>query len=256
MIRVLVADDEPAIRKGIVGLVTRTLGPQEVEILEAEDGQDAFEKAQAGGPDLLLLDIHMPRLKGLDLVERLNSLDRDWVILVVTGHDEFEYARRALGLRVFEFLLKPVPEDQFRQVLARAVRELETRREHRRLVDWSRQHFEPPRPQGGLVPTARAYLEESYGDPDLSLDAVADHLRVSPDHLSRLLKEATGRSFVAFLNHLRMEKAKGLLADPRLRIAEVAERVGYRDQNYFCRHFKLETGVTPSAWRTEEGGGQ
>jgi YesN/AraC family two-component response regulator len=248
VIRILVADDEPAIR---MGLVTRTLGgPEQVEILEAEDGLDALDKAEADHPDLLLLDIHMPRLKGLDLVERLNALDRDWVIVVVSGHDEFEYARRALGLRVFEFLLKPVPEDQFRQVLGQAVRELGQRREHRRLVEWSRQQVDVKKPQGGLVAAAQDYLDASFGDPDLSLDAVATHLKVSPDHLSRLLKEATGRSFVAFLGHLRIDRAKDLLADPRLRIAEVAERVGYRDQNYFCRHFKAETGLTPSAWRT------
>jgi len=394
MTRFLIADDEPQIRKGLRGLVTQILDG-EVEFVEAEDGVEAYEKATAETPDILLLDIHMPRLRGLDLVEKLSQLGHDWIIIVVTGHDEFEYARTALSLRVFDFLLKPVPEDQFRSVILRARKELDKRREERRFVDWSKDRlvqqrgvfretllqdwmegrlsladfehsaryldlklpespsllllaftdriagspgallsaernrfftaarqtvlafprslaFEdtrhnvvlivdrnatgrwkpmaallaetlsssqgtpPPiegldrdswsdlpeawsvlvgllatdRAEGGLVQGARNYLEVHYRDPDLSLEAVADHLRVTPNYLSRLLKSSTGRSFVNFLCHLRMDKAKVFLEDPRLRIAEVAERVGYRDQNYFCRHFKTVTGRTPKAWRS------
>jgi len=110
--------------------------------------------------------------------------------------------------------------------------------------------------EGGLVQGALTYLESRYRDPDLSLEAVADHLRITPNYLSRLLKASSGRSFVNYLCHLRMEKAKVLLEDPRLRIAEVAERVGYRDQNYFCRHFKTITGKTPKGWRSGTGEGE
>lgn len=396
MTRFLLADDEPQIRRGLRGLVTRLMeGEGEIEFIEAEDGVDAYEKAVARSPDILLLDIHMPRLKGLDLVEKLNALGRDWIVVIITGHDEFEYARTALSLQVFDFLLKPVPEAQFRSVLAKARKELAKRREERRFVDWSKDRmvqqrgvfretllqdwlegrlslvdFErsagyldlklPARPsllliaftdrgtgpsgtwlsadrnrffvparqtimafpgglafedtrrnvvlivdretsggwrtvadllsdtlvdslgatppiegldrespaelpeawtrlvgllagnraEGGLVQAAQSYLETHYRDPDLSLETVADHLRISPNYLSRLLKASTGRSFVNFLCHMRMDKAKVLLEDPRLRVAEVAERVGYRDQNYFCRHFKTVTGKTPKTWRS------
>ena len=398
MIRFLIADDESQIRRGLKGLLVRIMEGEDVEFLESEDGVDALALAEALAPDILLLDIHMPRLKGLDLVEKLNALGRDWVVIIITGHDEFEYARTALTLRVFDFLLKPVPEAQFRGVIAKARAELDKRREERRFVDWSKDRliqqrgvfresllqdwlegrlalpdFErsaayldlrlPARPslllvaftdrasgspgtwlsaernrfyiparqtvlafpgslafedsrhnvvlvvdreatggwrpvaelltqtlgdlgtrppvegldrdspselpeawtrlvgllagnraEGGLVHVARSYLETHYRDPDLSLEAVADHLRITPNYLSRLLKAASGRSFVNFLCHLRMEKAKVLLDDPRLRIAEVADRVGYRDQNYFCRHFKTVTGQTPKGWRTEKDG--
>jgi len=395
VIRFLIADDEPQIRRGLRGLLVRILDGEEAEFFEAEDGVDALAQAAAHTPDILLLDIHMPRLKGLDLVEKLNALGRDWVVLIITGHDEFEYARTALTLRVFDFLLKPVPEAQFRTVIDKARKELDKRRDERRFVDWSKDRlvqqrgvfretllqdwlegrlalvdFErsaayldlklPERPsmllvaftdrasgspgtwlsaernrffvparqtvlafqgslafedtrhnvvlvvdrdvaegwrpvadllaetlgdrgtlppiegldrdspaelpeawtrlvgllaggraEGGLVQGAQTYLETHYRDADLSLEAVADHLRITPNYLSRLLKAASGRSFVNFLCHLRMEKAKVLLEDPRLRIAEVSERVGYRDQNYFCRHFKTVTGKTPKAWRAE-----
>ena len=103
--------------------------------------------------------------------------------------------------------------------------------------------------EGGLVQGAQVFLEAHYRNPDLSLETVSDHLRITPNYLSRLLKAASGRSFVNYLCHLRMDKAKVLLEDPRLRVAEVAERVGYRDQNYFCRHFKTVTGQTPKSWR-------
>lgn len=384
MIRFLIADDEVQIRRGLRTLVAQILGDRDVEFLEAEDGVQAYDLAEARSPDVLLLDIHMPRLKGLALVEKLNALGRDWIIVIVTGHDEFEYARTALSLQVFDFLLKPVPEAQFRAVVAKALAVLDQRREERRFVDWSKERlvqqrgafretllqdwiegrtspedfgksadylalkvparpslvlvaatpsatrnpfFDParqtalafpgslafedtrhnvvlivdqeasggwkpvadllletlgdappaiegldrpsaadlpeawtrlvglvagPRAEGGLVQGALAFLETHYRDPDLSLEAVAEHLRITPNYLSKLLKASSGRSFVNFLCHLRMDKAKLLLEDPRLRIAEVSERVGYRDQNYFCRHFKTVTGLTPKAWRTGE----
>jgi len=112
------------------------------------------------------------------------------------------------------------------------------------------------RAEGGLVQGAQAFLETHYRDPELSLETVADHLRITPNYLSRLLKASTGRSFVNFLCHMRMDKAKVLLEDPRLRVAEVAERVGYRDQNYFCRHFKTVTGKTPKSWRSGDASGE
>jgi len=399
VIRFLLADDEPQIRKGLRGLLVRIMENEgEVEFLEAEDGVDAYDQAAAGWPDILLLDIHMPRLKGLELVEKLNGLGRDWLVIMVTGHDEFEYARTALSLQVFDFLLKPVPEVQFRLVVAKALKELDKRREERRFVDWSKdslaqqrvairesllqdwiegrvgladfqrsasylelrlpdqpalvlvaftdrtgsgpllgvernRYWAPARQavaafpgslafedtrhnvvlivdrqacggwraladllagvcagsqdpglpaiegldrdapadlpgawttlvgllvgtraDGGLVQGAQVFLEVHYRNPDLSLETVAEHLRITPNYLSRLLKASTGRSFLTFLCHLRMEKAKVLLDDPRLRIAEVADRVGYRDQNYFCRHFKTVTGHTPKGWRMNRGG--
>jgi two-component system response regulator YesN len=121
---VLIADDEPKIRRGLRKLLDER--PDEFTVVgEAEDGEAALGLASELRPDLLLVDIRMPFVDGLDLVERLTVRQgSDRRVVVISGHDEFEYARKAIGLGVFEFLLKPVEEEVLLSVLRRAVADL------------------------------------------------------------------------------------------------------------------------------------
>lgn len=110
MFKVLIADDEPKIRKGI----RRILDWQGIgfEIAaEAEDGEIALQKALELSPDLLLVDICMPFVNGLEFINQLKSSFSQAVIIIISGHDEFEYAQAALKLGVFDYLLKPVEKD-------------------------------------------------------------------------------------------------------------------------------------------------
>lgn len=121
---VLIADDEPKIRRGLTQLLAAHA--QEFTVVgEAEDGELALALVAERRPDLLLVDIRMPFVDGLDLIGRLvRQGGDDRRVVVISGHDEFEYARKAVGLGVFEFLLKPVDEDVLLEVLHRAVADL------------------------------------------------------------------------------------------------------------------------------------
>jgi two-component system response regulator YesN len=138
--KALIADDEPKIRRGLRSLLERIDGEITV-VAEAEDGQEAFEQAQAQLPDILFLDIRMPFLNGLELIEKLDQTSCDWLVIIITGHDEFDYARRAVSLKVFEYLLKPVDEEELRRTLERAKNELTLRRETNRYVVWAREQL-------------------------------------------------------------------------------------------------------------------
>ncbi|WP_069998291.1 response regulator [Cellulosilyticum sp. I15G10I2] len=110
MFKVLIADDEPKIRKGIRGILDwQSIGFEIVA--EAEDGEVALEKAIETAPDLLLVDICMPFVNGLEFINQLKSILNDAIIIIVSGHDEFEYAQAALKLKVFDYILKPVSQD-------------------------------------------------------------------------------------------------------------------------------------------------
>ncbi|HCM25580.1 MAG: hypothetical protein A2Z99_08500 [Treponema sp. GWB1_62_6] len=138
MWKILIADDEPKIRRGLKSVIER-IDPDSRVVAEAEDGEAALEQARETNPDILFIDIRMPFLNGLELAEKLNDLGRDWAVIVVTGHDEFEYARKALSLKVFDFLLKPVDEEQIARTLGRAKAELSMRREADKYVAWARE---------------------------------------------------------------------------------------------------------------------
>ncbi len=141
MLKVLIADDEPKIRRGLRSSIER-LRPDMTVVAEAEDGEMALALVTREKPDILMIDVRMPFLNGLDLIERVKGVWSDCVIVVVSGHDEFEYAQRALQLRVFEYVLKPVPEDVLVSVLARAEQELAEMRRRAHYLSWAREQLE------------------------------------------------------------------------------------------------------------------
>ena len=97
------------------------------------------------------------------------------------------------------------------------------------------------------------YLHENYGNSELALKDVCEHLGVSTSHFSGLFREVTGKTFLKYLNGIRMEKAKQLLQETDLKNYEIAERVGFSDPHYFSIAFKKLTGLTPGRYSKEHG---
>lgn len=93
------------------------------------------------------------------------------------------------------------------------------------------------------------YIESTYADPNLSADAVCEHLHLSPSYLRALFKRETGSTIIGYITKARMERAKTLLQDAALRNGQVAERVGYVDPHYFSYCFKRYFGATPNEMR-------
>ena len=141
MWKVLIADDEPKIRRGLRATIER-IRPDMQVVAEAEDGETALALVQKEKPDILMIDVRMPFLNGLDLIQKINEVWRDCIIIVVSGHDEFEYAQRALTLRVFEYVLKPVPQDVLASVLVRAEEELTAVRRRNHYLSWAHDQLE------------------------------------------------------------------------------------------------------------------
>jgi AraC-like DNA-binding protein len=103
-----------------------------------------------------------------------------------------------------------------------------------------------------LVKAALAYMKEHCTEQHLSLGEVADHVYVSQWHLSKLLNRETDQSFFDLLGSMRIAKAKKLLADPALRIHEIAEMAGFSDVAHFSRSFKKIAGCTPGEYRNHQ----
>jgi two-component system response regulator YesN len=141
MWKVLIADDEPKIRRGLRSLVARCCGDLEV-VGEAEDGEMAYSMAVELEPDILLIDVRMPFRSGLDLIEGLNSALPGRIVIIVSGHDEFEYAQAAVKLQVFDYVLKPVDAALFIAAIEKAKAELEARRETGKYIIWAREQLE------------------------------------------------------------------------------------------------------------------
>lgn len=102
---------------------------------------------------------------------------------------------------------------------------------------------------GDVVETAREFIEQNYMDEELSLNMLASHVNVSPNHLSMVFSQKTGKTFIKYLTDLRMTKAKELLKCTSKRSSEIAMEIGYRDSHYFSYLFKKTQGMTPTKYR-------
>jgi len=136
MWKVLIADDEPKIRRGLRNAIDWPELDMEL-VGEAEDGEMALEIARNTQPDILLVDICMPFLNGLQFIEKLKCVLNGCIVIVITGHDEFTYAQQAVKLQVFDYLLKPVGRDQLYMALRKARQQLIDCCTQDRYINWA-----------------------------------------------------------------------------------------------------------------------
>lgn len=137
MLKILIADDEPKIRRGIYGILHDS--DLDIELLEpAKNGVIAYEIAQREKPDILLLDIHMPKKDGLELITDLQHILPESHVVIISGHDEFEYAQKAIALKVHSYLLKPILPEKLLQVVAQIIEEQKLRHSKDQYLQWAK----------------------------------------------------------------------------------------------------------------------
>lgn len=133
--RALVADDEYIIRRGIISFLERH---EDFEVVaEAEDGEMALEAAQTAMADVYFVDITMPFMNGLEFIAALKKIQPEALVIIITGYDRFEYARDAIRLGAFEYLLKPIQEDDFEKMLNSLRKALGKRRTEAHYLKWA-----------------------------------------------------------------------------------------------------------------------
>lgn len=419
MIKVLIADDEPRIRRGIkktIGfesevnkkessketyILANSKGSEEKLVLvgEAEDGEGALRIAKEEKPDILFLDICMPFINGIDLIKEIKKVLDNPIIIVISGHDEFNYVQAALRLNIYDYILKPVDKVYFKNLIEKAKREIVLRREailnnkknnnlvstniyylkSNFFIDWingditseelkiclediefnysnssmgiiyirvlennfksiksknekdlidygiiniiedkinkSRKGYVfkystskviiisevesikvwmdfvqdleetirnllkvdilieksllPKEPlklkdvfnnleksinersnKTPIVLEIEKYINKNYSNDKLTIDDVAKNIRISQTYLTRLLKKEIGMSFIDYLTYIRIQNSIELMADPTIKIYEIANLVGYNTQHYFSNVFKKHMGVSPNEYRS------
>lgn len=151
MYSVFIADDEPKIRKGLSRLISNSDLPLEV-CGEAEEGVTAIKLIKELEPDLILLDICMPIKSGMDIIREIKDQMIGSKIIIISGHDEFEYAKEALEMNVFRYLLKPVLAEELEATISAAITALESEKESSHLFEWAIDQLEK----------RRSYLLESF----------------------------------------------------------------------------------------------
>lgn len=245
MYRVVLIDDEKIIVDGLTRVIKWADYNCEV-VGAAYDAAGGAALIRRLKPHIVFTDIKMPDQDGLTMLAGLKSEFPEMQIAVLTGYRDFNYAQEAIKLGVTRFLLKPSKMDELHEALSAMKERLD-----KLPPDAAAGEDEPclDRHAGSfIVNQATAYIEEHYAQ-KLTLQEVADKCYVSQWHLSKLINKYTGNTFYELLNNVRIEKAKTLLNDPKLKIGDIVDMVGYSDAAHFSRVFKRIVGVSANEYR-------
>jgi len=201
---------------------------------------------------VLITDIRMPVMDGLALIREAYYAFPGVKVLIVSGYDEFSYAKSALAFGVKDYLLKPVVAEELRAVMSRLGVQLDAEEER---LDREYPAFPESSSQEELVATMKEYLRSHFAE-TISLADLAARFHVNPPYLTRVFKRHAGVAPVRFLRDLRMNHARKLLDErPEMEIKEISVIAGYSDQGYFSRVFKQAVGVGPQEYRARRAGG-
>ncbi len=370
MYTLLIADDE-ANERALIRFLLRDFH-KDLIILEARNGKEALTAIQKKHVDILLSDIQMPFLNGIELATETKKDFPDIEILFFSGHDDFTYVQNALSLKAVNYILKPVNPAEFHKALTDIIKRLDSRiiefskseqyiesSFHERCTDlagtdsadssgsseedtlllqninlaiklkqpeqltslvhellnkyasatkishiyirytctsllkvlmsscvtlgesefeesakkiYSFQHFydishlletyldkavslmnQNPEETNYAVSLVKQYINQHYRE-DLSLDALAELVYLSPNYLSNIFTKTAGESINKYIRQIRIQRAQELLLHTNMKIADISIQVGYPNPSYFCKIFQNQFGTTPERFRNPSSG--
>ena len=236
--KILIIDDEPKIRNGLSNLLTRREG---WEVAGAyENAADALEYLAVNQVDVMITDIKMPEISGLELIARIRERDKKTAIIILSGYSNFQFAQRAIELGVSRYLTKPTNPRELICVLEETEKKLGGKQEKEK--------------DSGKIPNlfvqkAADYIKLNYSE-KISIKEIADQLYLSPNYLSELFKKETKIPFALYVMLTRIEHARLLIQNnPFLKVYEISRMVGIEDPKYFSQIFRKYLGMKPSEYR-------
>ena len=243
--KLIIVDDEPKIRKGLFKLLDAQEGFNVTGVFE--DVRSALKALYELEADVIITDIKMPEVSGLELIRQIRERNLKLRIIILSGYSNFSYAQKAIELGVNRYLLKPTDPRELLSVLREVERELLPETPENEGEQGLGQ--EVKNEVGNLlVVKAIQYIEVHYGG-KVTLKDMAGELHLSPNYLCELFKRHTGKNLMEYVTEYRMQKAKSYLNHVEYKVAEVGEMVGYKEAKYFSSAFKKAYGITPLDYR-------
>ena len=238
MYRLLILDDEILFRR-YAGTV---LDWQELgfELYEASNGATGLEIVKKFDIDLVLADINMPVMDGIEFGKKAREIKENINIVIVSGYGEFEFAKKAIQIGVSDYILKPFTEDEIKAVVLR-IRDIMD--DKNGIV-----RSESIGKEGLLAQRVKAYADENFKRSDLTVGEIAKYCCVDASYIRRAFKKTYNMSISEYILSLRMEKAKELLKGNKLKLSAICNMVGFEDYNYFSRAFKRHYGISPKKY--------
>ena len=245
MYKVLIVEDEEMIRKGL-RYTFDWLKADCIVIDEAGNGKEGLDKIKKLEPDIVILDITMPIMDGITMLEKSVN-DFIYSTIIISGYDEFEFAKMAIKLGVSEYLLKPVEQKQLSAALERAKEQVELKKQYEILkesamdienIEVLQMDLIQNKPKVSKhVSCLLKHVEENYNK-KISIQDLVESLGMSDTYLNQKFKEETTYTFNEFVNRYRIQKAINYMKTVEGKVYTIAHDVGFSDYRYFISVFK------------------
>ncbi len=244
MFHLLIVDDEKIVADGLAKYIKwEDLGFNVVGI--ANNFEQAVQVLTKEKVHVLLSDIIMEGKSGLELIEYAIQINKDIKCIILSGHEDFSFAKSAIKLGVYDYLVKPIDFDELETLFKKIYTSLNILKNNQ---DNILEKTYTENSEGIIINKIKEYIHNNYNK-NINLNQLAEIAYVHPTYLSILFKKKTCQNFTEYLTKLRIERAKEFLDDISLRISDVSYKVGYDSPKHFSKTFKEITGITPKEYR-------
>jgi len=213
---------------------------------EAEDGEEGERLIKEIAPDIILTDIKLPKKSGLEMI---SACPLEQNVLVLSGYTDFTYTRKAIQLGVYDYLEKPVDDEELERILSALADRIREEHKSEEKLEKKDSFIElPEKVNNHQINCTLEFIREHYAEP-ISLLEASEYVKLTENHLSTLFKEVVGINYLQYLNAYRINHAIELMKKEDLNIAEISSLSGFPTPGYFSKLFRRFTGKTPREYR-------
>lgn len=241
MYKLFIVDDEINVLNSLLNYIDWQKVQCKV-IGSSMNGIKALEDIREEPPDIVMTDIVMPGMDGIELIREIRESGINARFVILSAYDEFKYAQKAIKYGISSYLLKPFDDGEIYQTFYRINKEI-TNNEKVPIPE-DEHNLE----NNDIIAKAKMIIKQNIRQ-EVSLNEIAQSLFINASYLSYLFRIKTGKTFSEYVNYVRIERAKELLRVSKNRVKEIAVIVGYDNYTYFCQIFRKITGMTPLEYR-------
>lgn len=249
---ILIVEDEELELEFIEAVIREELQPEDV-LITAHTGAQAVQQAKKRHPDIIIMDIVLPEMDGLEAIAEIRKFAPETCISILSAYTDFRFAQRAISLRVFEYMLKPVKPSEFKTILKRMMETVEEGRENEKaapqlVTETISKNSRSSAEQQSFVDESVRYIQKHFKE-RLTLQMVASRVYMNAQYFSRVFKRETGVTFTEYVNTLKIQYACKLLETTNYPAYRISSECGFTDPSYFNRVFYAQMNMTPKKYK-------
>lgn len=230
--KILIVEDELLEGNALQQIIRNYYSAVFTEVFMARDGGQAVEMAKAEQPQMILMDINLPVLDGLEASKQILEFLHDTKIIMISAYSDYMHLRESIRNRALDYIVKPYSvetlKESINRILFAGMTESLSSRE-------------------SIVSKAKKYIEANYAC-NISLQDIAEEVNLDKSYLGRIFRDMCGVTVMSYLKDIRLQHAKQMLM-LGYGSAEVAVATGFGDPAYFSRYFKQEVGCSPTQYK-------